>query len=244
MMEGKRILLVLGASSDLGCELISQVALNYDVVLAHYHRMNEKLEKLIGFHEGRVTGIQADFSDMAGAEQLVKELADRDLMPDHVVDLAALPLEYTRFEKVFMEQCEAGMQTSVYSFARIIQSILPYMKKKRKGKIVAVLSSCTNGIPPQFMSAYVTVKYALLGLIRSLSADYSDKGIQINGVSPEMIETKFLANIPDYVREKNAEVSPLKRNLCVGDVIPTIIFLLSDGSDCITGQNIFVTGGK
>ena len=87
-------------------------------------------------------------------------------------------------------------------------------------------------------------KYALLGLMKSLSVEYADKGIMVNGVSPDMIETKFLKDIPDLVIRQNAERSPLKRNLTIEDVVPTFDFLLSDAADTITGQNIGITGGK
>jgi len=77
-----------------------------------------------------------------------------------------------------------------------------------------------------------------------LAAEYSDKGITVNGISPEMIETKFLSDLPTFVVEKNAIDSPLGRNLTVQDVVPMIEFLLSDSAIAITGQNLAITGGK
>ena len=65
----------------------------------------------------------------------------------------------------------------------------------------------------------------------------------VNAVSPGMMETEFLTNIFDHAIEDNAAKSPFGRNLYVDEVIPTIKFLLSDGSDRITGQNIVVSGG-
>ena len=59
-----------------------------------------------------------------------------------------------------------------------------------------MLTSCTTNIPPKYLASYVTSKYALLGLVKALSNEYADKGIRINGISPSMIETKFLENIP------------------------------------------------
>jgi len=126
----------------------------------------------------------------------------------------------------------------------VLKSFLPAMIKAKRGKIVFMLTSYVNNVPPKYQSIYVTTKYALLGLMKSLASDYADKRIQINAVSPEMIETKFLSDISEHIVEQNAASSPIGRNLNVEDVIPTLEFLLSEGSDCITGENIAITGGK
>ena len=77
-----------------------------------------------------------------------------------------------------------------------LKYILPFMKKNKYGKILTILSSVTIGQPPGHMSSYVTSKYALLGLLRSLAAEYSKYKICINSISPGMINTKFLNEIP------------------------------------------------
>ena len=107
-----------------------------------------------------------------------------------------------------------------------------------------MLTSCTINIPPKYLASYVTIKYALLGLVKALSAEYCSKGIEINGISPSMINTKFLNNIPELIVNQNAINSPTKKNLDVDDVIPTFEFLLSEKSNGITGQNIAITNGN
>ena len=106
-----------------------------------------------------------------------------------------------------------------------------------------MLSSCVNGIPPKFLSNYVVVKYALLGLMKALSTEYDNKNITVNGISPGMMETKFLSDIYDHVIEENAQKSSFGRNLYIDEVIPAFEYLLSDGASKVTGQNIVITGG-
>ena len=88
-----------------------------------------------------------------------------------------------------------------------------------------------------------TVKYALLGLMRNLASEYAAKGVMVNAVSPDMMETKFLSGLPELILEQNAKKNPLGRNIHVEEVTPTIEYLLSSASDIVTGQNIGVTGG-
>ena len=78
--------------------------------------------------------------------------------------------------------------------------------------------------------------------MRNLAAEYIEKGITVNAVSPDMMETSFIDNIPDLIKAQNAESSPIKRNLKVEDVIPTFKYLLSDGADTVYGQNIVIMG--
>lgn len=125
----------------------------------------------------------------------------------------------------------------------ILQDFIPKMSKQRYGKIVFMLSAYVVGIPPKFQSSYITVKYALLGLMRNLASEYASKGVMVNGVSPDMMETKFLSELPDLVKEQSAKHNPLGRNIRVDEVVPTIEYLLSPASDIVTGQNIGVTGG-
>lgn len=106
-----------------------------------------------------------------------------------------------------------------------------------------MLTAYIIGIPSKFQSPYIIVKYALLGLMRNLASEYAAKKINVNAVSPDMMETKFLSELPELVLEQNAKNNPLGRNISIDEVIPTIEYLLSSASDIVTGQNIGVTGG-
>ena len=138
---------------------------------------------------------------------------------------------------------DQAFEVSVRSIFHILQSFMPHMSKQKYGRVVFMLTSYCLGLPPKYQSAYVTSKYALLGLMKALATEYDSKGITVNGISPEMIDTKFLSDLPDLIVEENAAKSPLKRNLQVDDVVPMLAYLLSDAAEAITGQNIAITGG-
>jgi 3-oxoacyl-[acyl-carrier protein] reductase len=106
-----------------------------------------------------------------------------------------------------------------------------------------MLSSCTIGTPPKYLSNYTLVKYSLLGLMKSAAVEYGDKGININGISPGMIETKFLDRIGRKIREIAAEENPKHRNLKPEDLFSAIDYLFSDGSIFENGINLNLSGG-
>ena len=164
-------------------------------------------------------------------------------LPDHIVHLAAPKTTNERFHKMDSVRLDQAFEVSVRSIFHILQSFMPHMSKQKYGRVVFMLTSYCLGLPPKYQSAYVTSKYALLGLMKALATEYDSKGITVNGISPEMIDTKFLSDLPDLIVEENAAKSPLKRNLQVDDVVPMLAYLLSDAAEAITGQNIAITGG-
>ena len=139
---------------------------------------------------------------------------------------------------------DKAYQIQVRALARLCQSVLPVMAKDKLGKAVIMLSECTLGMPPKYMTEYVTVKYAALGLMRALSLEYADKNINVNGLSPGMMETKFLSEIDARFIEMNAAGSVKKRNVTTEETAQAIAFLVSEGSDYMNGVNLNLSGGN
>ena len=243
-MDRNRVLLVSGASSDVGCEFIRRNQDKYQIILAHYCSSKERLAELKQEVGGKLSILQADFQNRESVAQMIREIKEREVIPTHIVHLSAPKFYQTKFVKSNWDQFEEGMMTSLHSIVEITRAFIPGMAKARFGRIVFMLTSCVQNNPPKYLTPYVTVKYALLGLMKSLAVEYADKGITINGVSPDMIETRFLSEISELIVQKNAMDSPIGRNLKVEDVLPAFEYLLSDEAAAITGQNIAITGGR
>lgn len=238
-----KVLLITGASSDTGISLIQRVCHRYDVILAHYCHSNERLLELRETMGDKLQLCQADFKELASVERMLAVIQERGIIPNHIVHISAQRTVNQRLHKTEWNEYAGAMETALRSIVLIVNRFVPYMKKAKEGKIIFMLTSCTLNNPPKYQVSYVVAKYALLGLMKSLSVEYAENGIMVNGVSPDMMDTKFLSDMPDLVIRQNAEKSPLKRNLAVDDVVPTFDFLLSEAADTITGQNIGITGG-
>lgn len=238
-----RVLLMTGASSDVGIELLQKMADNYEVILAHYNHSAEKLLELKETIGDKLILLQADFSLPEGVAGLISQINHLGQSPDHIIHLPAQKMFHQKFNKCRWEEYQRGIDVSLRSIVLLLQEYLPAMAKRKYGKVVFMLTSCVLNMPPKYQASYVAVKYALLGLMKSLSVEYADKGITVNGISPDMIETKFLSEVPELIVQKNAMDSPLGRNLTVQDVVPAFEYLLSDAADAVTGQNLGITGG-
>lgn len=243
-MKDKKTLFVTGASSELGCALIEKVSDNYDLVVAHYRSSVERLLPLEERLGAKLILVQADFSDAVSVRKMLDFLNDREVKPDHIVHMAALPMENKHFKKQSWCNFAENIETDLRPIVDVLEEYIPAMAKQKYGKVVFMLTSCTVGMPPKYTTVYTTAKYALLGFMKSLAAEYAEKGITVNGVSPEMIDTRFLKDLPDLIKEMNAQNMPQKENLKVEQVVPTLAFLLSDGADMISGQNIAITDAK
>lgn len=243
----EKVYLILGASSDLGTGLIkniirSECAENIRII-AHYFSSGAEIQAMKDNNpDVKIDMISANFGNLEDTEKFIEQLKELGCRPDYIVDFCAYAYRFNRLSELDISRMNFDMTIQVYSFALICQAFIPAMAESGYGKIVVMLSAATTSIPPKNTAEYTTVKFALLGLIKSLAADYGEYGVNINAVSPGMIETKFIKNIGRKVKEFTAEKHPRHRNLQVGDVVPMIMFLLSDESQFMNGTNINLSG--
>lgn len=240
----EKILFVVGGSSDIGIGTIKELIGEFSLVIASFNHMNESLEKLRQENEKKLLCIHADLSDEESTKFLIDTIKKNRLVPSHILHLPAVRYEVKKFHKIPWSIFENQIHVSLRSAVMILSAFLPDMAKRQNGHILVMLSLVVGGIPPKHSTDYVMVKYALLGLVKSLSIEYADKGITVNGISPALVETRFIEGMHDYLIEQNAKQSPTGKNLIIDDIIPTIKFLFSDGAGCINGQNIFITCGR
>jgi len=244
MTEEERTVLVVGASSDIGCALLSKLDGRYVTAFAHCHRSAAKLQALATRLQALPLRIlQADLGSDADLGRLLQEVRAAAATPDALVFLAAPKFRLKRFSDVAWPDFQREIAIQLAPTVALLEEFLPAMAKRGRGKVVFVLSSVTEGVPPIGLSPYVTVKQALLGLMRSVAAEYSGRHLNINAVSPSMTQTAFLEELPERMVEIAAEQSPWRRNATPQDVAGAISFLLSSEADYITGVNLLVSGG-
>lgn len=244
----KKIYFVVGASSDIGTCYIRHLFASDDieetVVVAHYNRNREGLEEIaLQYPQMSLELIQADISTRDGFDKAIEFVLKKYGVPTHLIFLAAKELIYKRIADFDAESYLAEINTQVVSCASMLKAFLPGMAGQRYGKVLIFLSSCTIGVPPKFMAEYCSVKYALLGLMKAAAVEYGDQGININGISPAMVDTKFVRKVGRKVREMSAESNPKHRNLMPEDLLEAMDLLLSDRAIFLNGVNLNMSGG-
>jgi len=242
-----KVYLITGASSEVGMAYIKKLDQSTSqkvTVVAHYAGNKAELESLqkelvnVDLHL-----VQADLSLADGADRICLFIKERGLTVTHVLHLAAPAFLHVKIKKWDEEKVRKEMQIQFFSFASMMKVILPGMAKSGYGRVCVMLSSYVLGTPPKFMSDYVAVKSALLGYVKAAAAEYGDKGVCINGISPNMMETKFLQNIDEKIVQMTAESSAMKRNIRVEETVSGIAYLLSDEAAYVNGINLNLSGG-
>ena len=249
------VLLITGASSDIGLALIRSLVAPKDgtapfdgAIIAHARTGAQRLEALVGEMPslaGRIEILAADLAAETELAALIDTVKVRHGHPTHIVHLAATRLKLSRVTSFSWPALCVDLAVQLRSLAALISAFAPAMLRSGvRCKIVVMLSSVTLAAPPKFMPEYTVAKYALLGYFRALCAELADKPICINAVSPSMVDTQFLSDLPPLYVAQAGAAHPSKRNATPDDVTPAIRFLLSAESDYISGANLPVTGGS
>lgn len=238
----KNILLLLGASSDIGLKLIEKIEDDM-LIIAHCHNSDKRLLELKNKINNELIILKANFSKEHELVDFIQKVETAYGIPTKIVHLAAPKFQNVRFKDIVWDNFQDEIDISLKSIILILKYFLPKMAKMKRGKVVIMLSSVVINVPPKALVQYTTIKYAILGLVKSIASEYANKNIQINSVSPSMVETKFLKNIDERLIELTALSHPLKRNAKIEEITPILKMLLSEDSDFINGVNIPITGG-
>jgi len=146
------------------------------------------------------------------------------------------------FDAEKWRRCMALNLDSAYVAAR---AAFVEMKPKKQG-VILNLSSINALLGPANMPGYVSAKAGLMGLTKALATDFGAYNIRVNAILPGWVATeKQLENWLTEAAEKQwSDQVALKRRLLADDVANLALFLASDDSEMITGQNLVIDAGR
>lgn len=233
--------LITGASSDIGLALIRHIMEieNDCTIVGHYNSNRANIENIKVVNNNNLIPLKANLSLQSDIDELIDNVKAIGI-PDVIIHLCAPKLEYINIKDLTWDECMKDAQVQVGSIFKIIQSILPKMiKAHERSKIIFMLSENVVNNPAKFTAKYSMSKYMLLGLMKSLLSDYSGKKVNINALSPSMIDTKLLSNIDRRLLEMSGATDNM---LHPEDIIPYFDMLLSESGNTINGENIYIPG--
>ena len=146
------------------------------------------------------------------------------------------------------EQWDFAFDLNVRSQFWTIQAALPQMLANRKGSIINMASVVSiKGLPNRFV--YGASKAAVIGLTKSVAADFVMQGVRCNAICPGTVDTPSLAdriNVyedPAEARKNFIARQPMGRLAQAHEIAPLVVFLASDESAFVTGQSYGIDGG-
>jgi len=238
--------LVIGSTGGIGIATCIQLAKDGFDIIIHYNNNKKRAEEIkteVEKNNRKAIIVKADIEN----EHEIKELITKSLRSfekiDVLVNCVATIIPNIRFEDLdwsdFLKQLEFNIKSTMV----IIQNVLPSMVKNGYGKIITIGSFATDK-PNNQWSHYITAKSALIGLTKSLALEFAPKGININMVSPSLLNTELTADIPEKMKLLTAAQTPLRRLANSSDIAGAISFLASEKSDFLAGENIRINGGQ
>lgn len=145
------------------------------------------------------------------------------------------------------DDLDFAFQLNVKSMYRTIRAVLPGMLERADGSIINIASvaSSLKGVPNRF--AYATTKAAVIGLTKSVAADYVAKGIRCNAICPGTVESPSLQNrlraLGDYDKARTEFIArqPIGRIGQPSEIADLAVYLA--GAAFTTGQTHIIDGG-
>ena len=203
----------------------------------------------------QVETASTDVTDEAQVKSMVEQtLAAFDGRIDVLVNVAGVtgPIE-TPVQDIAVEDFDYVITSNVRGTFLPIKHVLPTMIAQRSGKIVNIGgSSGLRGY--KFRTAYSSSKWAIRGLTRTIALEVGQHNINVNVVCPGIVETPRMQKLvaekarvrgwtDDAVYQEYVDEMALERVTTPEDVANAVLFMASDDSRNMTGQEVAVDGG-
>ena len=243
-LEGKTIVLT-GASSGIGQQVAitcSQMGAKVALIGRNVERLEETRSQMTG--EGHVV-ISYDLTDLEHQKELVADIVAKMGVIDGLVNCAGISTTIP-FKLMTPEKLEEFFLTNVYATIELTRQVLNIKNVNKHGASVIFFASVMGCVGENAKSLYSLTKGALISGCRSLAVEYAPKKIRINVVSPGVIETAINRNQPYLADPERRKLTESLHPLGIGtteDISNACVYLLSDASRWITGQNLIVDGG-
>ena len=236
-------IILTGATSGIGFETLKQLVQNKHTVFA-IGRDFSKIEYFVQNNKNQIKKNVFDFINVQDIENLFLKFELNDEKFDALIHCAGIeetsPLSLyipDKIEQIYSVNVFAGIE------------LLRHFTKKRfsnNGASIVFLSSVMGILGQPAKIGYCSSKAAVLGIVKAGALEFSKRKIRINAVLPGIVKTPMTQNLFKQIGEENINQIIDMHPLGIGevkDVVPMILFLISENSMWITGQNFVVDGG-
>lgn len=233
-------ILVIGASGDIGSEICQSLACEDNQLILHYHQNSHQMQMIANsLPEDKVLQIvQADLRKVSEINKLCHDINYHVHGIVFVSGVAQIGL----FQDANDDVMDTMMTLHIKAPWIITRHFLPHMIQNRQGHIVFI-TSIWGEVGASHEVIYSSVKGAQNSFVKALAKEVGPSGVNVNAVSPGLIDTKMNQQLEAIDKEGLINEIPLKRIGLTTDVANLVEFLLSSKASYIQGQVIRISGG-
>jgi len=243
-LSGK-VAIVTGAGKGLGWAIAERLARDgAHLVLAEVDRASGEEKATIIRKMGReALALPTDVTRWADVEKMVEQTMARFKRIDILVNNAGILGPYYPVMEYPEEIWDQVMAVNLKGAFLCCKGVLPVMKEQRSGKIVS-MASVAGKEGNANMAPYAASKAAIIGLTKTLGKEMAPYNVQVNCVSPALIETDMAREMTPEQRALLISKIPMGRLGKPEEVAAVVKFLVSEESSFVTGQCYDISGGR
>jgi 3-oxoacyl-[acyl-carrier protein] reductase len=185
---------------------------------------------------------QLDLTDQNSCENFIENVISKLSSIDILINNAGIQIPAS-IEAVNFSDWNDIISVNLTGPLKLIQAVVPIMKKKKYGKILNV-SSIAGIISKPGQSTYSASKSGLLGLTRSIALDLANYNILVNAICPGTTQTSMVETLLS-TEQKDSIIKnlPIGRLAKTNEIAVFVLFLVSELNSYMTGQTVVVDGG-
>ena len=242
-MDEKKVAFITGGTRGIGKAIAKIFSDNgYNLVINYVSEKTDlkKLEDDLK-NDNEILFVRANVGEFDSAENAVKEAIEKFGKIDVLVNNAGITRD-NLIMRMKEEEFDQVINTNLKGTFNVTKNVVPYMMKKRSGRIVNI-SSVVGVSGNAGQCNYAASKAGIIGFTKSLAKELASRNILANAVAPGFIDTDMTECSNDTVKENINNQIPLKRMGTPEEIAKAVYFLGSSDNTYITGQVINIDGG-
>ena len=246
-----RVAIVTGGSRGIGRAIAIALAQKGASVAITYHTREKEAQSVSAYI--KTLGVNSyiykivDISDFEEVTNIVDNVVKKTKKIDILVNNAAIAIKVEDFLHETEEVWDKTINVNLKGAFNFCKAVIPYMVNQKAGKIINI--SSTAALPGDRIArsaSYIVSKAGLIGLTKVLAVQFTSKGIGINAIAPDHVNTDMLRENWGVRSEEEANklaenIAPIGRLAKPEEIAHAAIFLIEN--DYIVGEVVNIAGG-
>jgi NAD(P)-dependent dehydrogenase (short-subunit alcohol dehydrogenase family) len=243
MQVSNRVAVVTGSGQGIGAGIARRLALAgakvvlNDIIPDKIEQVTKELdaEGAVGFP------VVADVSKKEGADGLIAQTVERFGRVDILVNNVGIARDQW-ITKMTDEEWDSVIMVNLKSQFLTCRAVVPHLRGQGYGRIVNISSRAWLGGAGQVN--YSASKGGVVSLTKTLALELAKFAITVNCVAPALVDTPLFQSLGEQTRDRLASTVPMGRVGTPADIAEAVLFFASDEASYITGQLVYVCGGR